>query len=124
MSYHPNARRGRAPKDPARRRKTVLKVYASASQANLIRRRARRAGCTVSSFLLAAGSKPGSIRLVPPINREAFASLARIGGLLNQLDRHLNAGIKLPFGGPMPDLFELAGLLLLVRQQLLGLDAK
>ncbi len=124
MKYHPSSRRGRAPKDPSRRRKTVLKVYASPSQAALIRRRARRAGRTVSSFLLAAGREPGAIRLVPPINREAFANLSRIGGLLNQLDRHLNAGIQLPFGGPMPDLFELAGLLLLVRQQLLGLDTK
>jgi hypothetical protein len=36
----------------------------------------------------------------------------------------LNAGIQVPFGGPLPDLFELAGLLLLVRHQLLGLDSK
>src|SRR5436305_14966056 len=97
MKYHPKSRRGRAPKDPSRRRKTVLKVYASHSQAALIRRRARRAGRTVSSFLLAAGREPGAVRLVPPTNREAFESPSRIGRLLNPLERPLNAGIPLPF---------------------------
>jgi hypothetical protein len=116
--------KGRPALDPAQRRCRTLYVYATPKEAKLIASRAGRAGLSLSSFLLSAGLRPGTIKLVPPINREAFASLSRIGGLLNQLDRHLNAGIQLPYGGPMPDLFELAGLLLLVRQQLLGLDAK
>jgi mobilization protein NikA len=116
--------RGRPPRDPARRRCRTLYVYATANEAKLIANRARRAGVSVSYFLGSAGLRPGAIKMVPPINREAFASLSRIGGLLNQLDRHLNAGIQVPFGGPLPDLFELSGLLLLVRQQLLGLDSK
>jgi len=116
--------RGRPPRDPARRRSRTLYVYATPAEAKLVENRARRAGLSHSYFLLSAALKPGTIKIVPPINREAFASLSRIGGLLNQLDRHLNAGIQLPFGGPMPDLFELAGLLLLIRQQMLGRDSK
>lgn len=110
---------GRPRYDPAHKRYSLAHVYATPAETVRIRVRARLARKSISAYLVAAGlSRP--IVFIPPINREAYASLARIGSNLNQLAKHLNSGTEIPFPGPMPDLHLLAGLLLAVRRQLIA----
>jgi hypothetical protein len=112
-------KRGRPSLPVERVRTRVVQVVLSESEYLLIKSRAHSVRLPVSRLLRDLGLSAAIIE-IPEINREAFASLARVGSNLNQLARHLNAGISIPFPAPLPDLHELAGLLLVVRRLLLG----
>jgi hypothetical protein len=114
--------RGRPRRAPSQKRHPV-KVYFASEELARISDKATQAGLPLSEFLRCAGLEV-ELAEVPPINREAFSHLARIGGNLNQLAHHLNTGVQIPFGGPIPDLNLLAGLLLAVRRGLLPDQAR
>lgn len=108
------AKRGPTPRAPADLRKLRVSVYLTAAElADLDR---LRGGVGRGAWLRRAGLGQ-SPRSVPPINREAWAELARVAGNLNQHQRTINEGRAAP--GPV-DLAEIRAVVDALRRELLG----
>lgn len=71
--------------------RTRIECYFSATEKTLLETRAKQAGLALSSYIreIALGK---SIKVLPTINAERWAELARTTSNLNQLLHHLNTG--------------------------------
>ena len=112
-------RPGRHPIDPILRRTSVIKVRVNTSELYQFRDLAQRCRISVSSLLHRAvfDALP---QVIPQINLTAFGSLARMNANLTQLIEAIAKG-QAPAVSSL-DLNELNGLLLVIRQLLLGVN--
>jgi hypothetical protein len=90
----PLRRRGGRPKgDPAAVRRTSIGVRVSAAEYDALRAKAEQMGLTPAQWLReAALARRLPSPPVPPINRQAYAELARLAANLNQLAHAAHTG--------------------------------
>lgn len=113
-------RHGPEPRPPEELRNVKISVFLNSQEAAEIRQRAATAAMNRAGYLRAAGLTRLP-RIIPEINREAWASLARVAGNLNQYQAAINEGRAT--GYPPEVLSELREQVQTLRCALLGLDS-
>lgn len=108
------AKRGPTPRAPAELRTVRVSVYLTADEADQLDQ--VRGGIGRGAWLRRAGLAQLP-RVVPEVNRQAWAELSRVAGNLNQHQRAINEGQAMP--GPV-DLSELRAAVDTLRRELLG----
>ena len=84
-------KRGPAPKPESEKRRHQINCRVTDSE--LIRIDAGRpSGMSRGEWIRTKALKRNLPRVIPEVNREAWADLARVAGNLNQMARHLNQG--------------------------------
>lgn len=113
-------RHGPEPRPPEELRNIKISVFLTGQEAAEIRQRAATAAINPAGYLRAAGLTRLP-RVIPEINREAWASLARLAGNLNQYQTAINEGRAA--GYPPEVLSKLRQQVQDLRCTLLGLDS-
>jgi hypothetical protein len=107
--------------DAERRTALTLNVRLNAGEREIVERKAREAGVTMTEWarLAALEKSPPARRVIPDINREAWLGLARLAATLNTALGRFRLGDK----DELASLTEpLRGELAHVRNQLIGND--
>ena len=112
------AKRGPDPKPAEDLRNVRVSVYLTDEEADALDERRGRVGRGAWLRQCGLGQTP---RGVPPVNRAAWADLARLAGNLNQYQRAVNEGQALP---PAVDLGELRQAVDGLRRDLLGVSGE
>ncbi len=85
-------RPGRPAKAVGDRRDNWITVRVNGAERALMEARAAAAGLDVGAYVRAMGLRRRVVGVVPEVNREAWAELARTTANVNQIAAHLNGG--------------------------------
>lgn len=107
--------------DDVRRTALTLNVRLNAGEREIVERKAREAGVTMTEWarLAALEQSPPTRRMIPEINREAWLELARLAATLNTALRRFQTEDERELASTFASL---RGVLAQVRNQLIGND--